>query len=129
MCSEHSLDQHVGRVRPEGDLEERARHPPEVGLTAAAAVGVGRGGGGGDDAAEERLEVGRVLELLGEGPARQDVVDDDVQVVEDLGAGGLGADVVGDGAGRLVALAGHLKLQFLVVIFTVVFLGPFGKAI
>ena len=64
--------------------------------------------GRGEDAAEESLEVGRALQLIAQRPSRQDVVDDDVEVVEELGpGGGRGGGVVISG---LVTLAGHLRL-------------------
>ena len=70
----------MGGVSPERDLEQRTRHPLQI-LVAVAAVGRG------EDAAEEGLEVGRVLQLVRQRPSRQDVIDDDVEIVEDLGTG------------------------------------------
>ena len=70
----------MGRVSPERDLEQRARHPLQIFVVVAA---VGRG----EDTAEEGLEAGRVLQLVRQRPSRQDVIDDDVEVVENLGTG------------------------------------------
>ena len=52
----------MGRVSPERDLEQRTRHPLQI-VVAVAAVGRG------EDAAEEGLEVGRVLQLICQRPS------------------------------------------------------------